>query len=164
MDALETTAGLAAPGESAVAEMRTGVADAAIGLADEERRAALRCRRIADRGDGVAALERIAEFIERRAAADERLLVGGQRLADVDERLFIILGNGAREGAFIVARIARAHHGSDVRGRCAHLARIEYRPHTLRPQAVVRAVPAVPAILADVDQARRVALDLLEAE
>src|SRR5438477_10721020 len=131
MDALQAAAGVARPGEFAVAEMRTGMADAAIRLADEERRAASCGRRIAGRGGGVAALERIAEFIERRAAADERRLVCGERLADGDERFFIVLGYGPPEGALIVARIARAHHGSDMHGRRAHLARIEHRPHAL---------------------------------
>jgi len=51
-----------------------------------------------------------------------------------------------------------------MRGAGAHLARIEQRADALRPQAVVAAVPAVPAIKADVHHGRRVAVDRLEAE
>src|SRR5882672_1121646 len=46
--------------------------------------------------------------------------------------------------------------------RRAHpqLARIEDRVDALRPQTVVRAVPAEPAVITDVDDAGRVAVDL----
>src|SRR5690606_20157180 len=45
----------------------------------------------------------------------------------------------------------------------AHLTRIEERPQALRPEAVVGAVPAEPALEARVHQALRVAIDFLEA-
>src|SRR5206468_8765335 len=51
-----------------------------------------------------------------------------------------------------------------MRRRRLHLARIEKRPDALRPKAVVRAVPAVPAIKARVQHARRIAVEFGEAE
>src|SRR5258708_5086594 len=76
-------------GELAVGELRTGMARAAVALADEDPQAALRRERIA-RGRGiVAALQRIAEVVERRAARDEGLLEGGEGFADTDKDFFI---------------------------------------------------------------------------
>src|SRR4051812_34508909 len=51
-----------------------------------------------------------------------------------------------------------------MRSARAHLARIEERPDALRPEAVVRAVPAEPAAEAHVQDALRIAVDLFEAE
>src|SRR5687767_12649563 len=56
------------------------------------------------------------------------------------------------------------NHVRDMSGARAHLARIEERPQALRPQAVLRAVPAVPAIEARVHHGGRVPVDELEAE
>src|SRR6185436_15409980 len=44
------------------------------------------------------------------------------------------------------------------------LARIEQRPQALRPQVVVAAVPAEPAVVAHVDETRRVAVELVDTD
>src|SRR5579862_2222183 len=41
---------------------------------------------------------------------------------------------------------------------------IEQRPHALRPQIVIRAVPAEPAVITHVEQARSVAVDFFEPD
>src|SRR5438067_3076347 len=87
-------------------EMRPGVASAATRSADEQRRAALRIRRIARGRWRVSALERVAKIVERRAAADERLLERGERLADIGEHLAIVRGHRSAERALIVRAIA----------------------------------------------------------
>src|SRR2546425_3785270 len=88
--------GRAAVGESAVGELRAGMAGAAVALADEDPQAALRRERIA-RGRGiVAALQRIAEVVERRAARDEGFLKGGEGFADIDKDFFV-RGSGSPE-------------------------------------------------------------------
>ena len=79
--------GRAGVGEPAVGELRAGMTRAAVALADEDPQAALRRERIA-RGI-VAALQRVAEVVERRAARDEGLLEGGEGFADVDKDFFI---------------------------------------------------------------------------
>ena len=55
--------------------------------------------------------------------------------------------------------VVRAHRGRHLRDVVPHLARVDQRPQALCPQVVVRAVPAVPALAADVVQRRRVAVD-----
>ena len=130
--------------------MRAGVAAAAERFTDEERRAALRSRRIARGRSRSAALERVAELVERRAAAQECFLEGGERLADIAEHLLVIRRHRSAERALIVDCIARANQRRDLRRRGAHLARLEERPDALRPETVVRAVPAIAAIERDV--------------
>src|SRR5918993_2652072 len=76
-------------GELAVGEMRPEVAGAAVALADEDLQPALGGFRIAGR---LSAREGVPKFVERRAAADQRLLERRQCLADVDENLFVIRG------------------------------------------------------------------------
>ena len=95
-------------GELAVGELRTEMADAAVALADEDPQAAPRRERIA-RGRGiVAALQRVAEVIERRAARDEGLLEGGEGFADVDKDFFI-RGRGSPEYRLIFVRVILPH-------------------------------------------------------
>src|SRR2546427_775261 len=81
--------GRAAVGESAVGELRAGMARAAVALADEGPQAAPRREGIARGGGIVAALQRIAEVVERRAARDEGLLEGGEGFADIDKDFFV---------------------------------------------------------------------------
>src|SRR3989475_5417176 len=81
--------GRAAVGESAVGELRAEMAGAAAALADEDPQAAPRREGIARGGGIVAALQRIAEVVERRAARDEGLLEGGEGFADIDKDFFV---------------------------------------------------------------------------
>src|SRR5437764_10905275 len=145
-------------------EMRAAVAAAAARLADEERCAALRSRRIARGRSRIAALERVAEFVEWRAAAHQCFLEGGERLADIVEHPLVIRRHQSAERALIVVCVARANQRRDMRRGGAHLARLEERPDALRPETVVRAVPAIAAIERDVQEARRVAFRFREAE
>src|SRR5436309_1318460 len=86
----------AAVGDPAVGELRAGMASAAVALADEDPQTALRRERVA-RGRGiVAALQRVAEVVERRAARDEGFLKGGEGFADIDKDFFV-RARGSRE-------------------------------------------------------------------
>src|SRR5438034_1185209 len=85
----------AAVGDPAAGELRAGMASAAVALADEDPQAALRREPIA-RGRGIlAALQRVAEVVERRAARDEGLLKGGEGFADIDKDFFV-RGSGSK--------------------------------------------------------------------
>ncbi len=151
--------------ELAVREGRAGVAGAAVAFADEDAQAALRRLRIARHRARVAARERVAEIVERRASRDERFLKGGERLAERGDDLRFARGHGAERFLETAGkRGVAAHHGSRLRHAAAHLARLEDRADALCPERVARAVPAEPAAVAHVHHARRVALDLGEAE
>src|SRR5258706_45355 len=89
-------------GEFAVRERRSEVADAAIALADEGLQPALRGEGIAGHRSGVVPLQRVAELVEGRARADQRLLVGAERLADVDQQRFVVGGRLAAKGFLII--------------------------------------------------------------
>src|SRR5688572_13415369 len=88
-------------GELAVGEMRPEVAGAAIALADEDLQPAPGLFRVAR---GSVARERVAKLVERRAAADQRLLERRQRFADVDQHLFVVGGRRAPECALVLLR------------------------------------------------------------
>ena len=135
-------------------------------LPTKMRKPALRRVRIARHRGAVAACQRIAELVERRAPAHQRLLERGERLADVREHRLVAGGRRRAEHLLVAAGELRvgAHQRRRLRRAPAHLARVEDRPDALRPQAVVGAVPAEPAPVAHVEQARRVAVDLGEAE
>src|SRR5688500_9878714 len=77
-------------GEFAVGEVRPEVAGATVAFADKDLQPALCALRIAR---VLATRQCIAKFVERRAAADQRLLECRQRLAHIDEDLFILSGN-----------------------------------------------------------------------
>src|SRR3990170_443316 len=77
-------------GELAVGEMRPEVAGGAIALADEDAQSFLRRLRVFAERSTVPRCQPIPEFVERRAAADQRLLERRQRLADVDQHLFVV--------------------------------------------------------------------------
>ncbi len=116
---------------------------------------ALREQRIARHRLLVAAHERVAEVVECRSRACQRLVVRRECLADVDRDGFVVC-RSVRVRTLSDSRSQRrivANAGSDMRDVGAHLARIEQRPDALRPQAVVRAVPAVPAMKPDVEHA-----------
>ncbi len=134
--------------ELAVGEAGADVADVALALADEEREPALGRERIARRGGTVAAGERIAEVVERRASGGQRFLERRERLGDIDrDGLVVGRGRRAERVAIAVDEIGvAAHRRRDAREVAAHLARIDDRPQALRPQAVAGAVPAEPAL------------------
>ena len=97
---------------------------------------------------------------------DQRLLERGERLRHADQHLFVVGGRRRAERALPAAGEVGfgAHDLRDRRRRHAHLARIEQRSEALRPQVVVRAVPAVPALAGDVDDGRRVAVERREPD
>ncbi len=107
----------------------------------------------------VAFHQRIAEFVERRAPARQRLLERRERLRHVHQHLLVAQRRRAEHFA-IAAREFRilAHQFRHLRRARAHLPRVEDRADALRPQAVVRAVPAEPALQPHVGEARRVAV------
>ena len=121
--------------------------------------------RIARRGLRIAARERVPKLVEGRTTAFERLLIRGERLADADEHRLVVRGRGAERGGECAPQLGVVAHqrGDALRAR-THLARVEQRPDALRPERVVRAVPAEPAVKADVHHGRRVAVHGLEAE
>ena len=88
--------------ELAVGEAGADVADVALAPADEEREPALRRERIARCGGVVAAGQRIAELVERRAAGGQRFLEGRERLGDVD-RDGLVVGPGRRAERIAIA-------------------------------------------------------------
>src|SRR5262249_21727306 len=78
--------------------------------------------------------------------------------------LVVLAGREAEGLAVAAGEIAvAADELRDTRRAHPQLARIEDRVDALRPQAVVRAVPAEPVVVAHVDDAGRVAIDFLEA-
>src|SRR5207237_9929493 len=101
---------------------------------------------------------------ERVAPPQEGVVECRERLADIGEHPLVVRRHRSTERALIVRGIARAYQRRDMRGARAHLARLEERPDALRPETVVRAVPAIAAIERDVQEARRVALRFREAE
>ena len=151
--------------ELAVAEGRPQVAGVAAPAAEEQRQPALRGLRIACRGLTVATRDRIAEVVEGRAAAAQRGLPGGQRLGHVDGDPFIVGAGCLAEGGDVALAQRRcvAHGARHLCQATAHLARIEQRAQALRPQVVVGAVPAVPALQVQVVQRQRVAVAARQA-
>jgi len=148
--------------ELAVGERRPEVADAAVALADEDPQPALRGQRIARRGGAVAAQERVAEFVERRARRDQRLDEGRDRLRRVDEDLFVRLIRVAEDAAVAAGELGVVPQ--DARDLCrarAHLLRMANRAQAERPEAVRPAAPAVPALEPRVPQRRRIAHQLV---
>src|SRR5262249_22130416 len=75
--------------EFAVREGRPRVTGAAITFADEDSQATQRRLRIGFHRLRIAARERVAEVVERRAARDERFLERGERLGERDDDLVI---------------------------------------------------------------------------
>ena len=141
------------------------VADVAAPAAQEQRQPALRRRRVGGRGGAVAARHRVAEVVEGRARRDQRFLVRGQRLGGVDRDALVVVARRLAEGLAVgLAQVGlAAQRVRQLRQAAAHLARIEQRAQALRPQVVVGAVPAEPALLAHVGQPRRVADARLQA-
>src|SRR5262249_38296004 len=78
--------------------------------------------------------------------------------------LLVVLRDGAAEGLLVVLREQRAHAPGDVGRARLHFTGIEERPDALRPKAVLRAVPAEPAMKAHIEHRGRVAVDELQAE
>lgn len=152
--------------ELAVRERRAEVADVAAAAADEKARAALRRRRITRRGPRVARRERVPEIVEGRAAGDERLQKSRERLADADKDRFVVCRRRRTERSLPATDVVRvvSDERRRARGTRAHFARIEDRADALRPERVAGAVPAEPALVAHVEEARGVALDLEPAE
>jgi hypothetical protein len=105
----------------------------------------------------IAAHERVAEVVERRSPAHQRLLKRGERLGDAHQHRLVLVRHRAEHFA-VAARQIRipAHKRGHARGIEPHLVGIEQRPDALRPQAVVRAVPAEPALHAHVRHAQGV--------
>src|SRR5688500_9985067 len=138
------------------------MAGAAVAFSDEDLQTPLRRQRVS--AVGLPALEGIAEPVERGSPADQRLLERGERLSGIDQQFLIRLFRWMAEGFPVFGWKQGTNHARDMSGARSHLARIEERPQALRPQAVLRAVPAVPAIEARVHHGGRVPVDELEAE
>ena len=151
--------------ELAVGKRRAEMADVAPALADEDLQTALRRIRIPRNARRIAAQERIAKFVERRAPARQRLLECGERLADADQYRLVFLRHRTEHLAVAARKVGIAtHERGHLRGAQAHLARVEQWPDALRPQAVVRPIPAEPPLQPRVLQAGRVAVDARKAE
>ena len=115
---------------------------------------------------GLAARQRIAEPIEGCPSAADRLDERRERLAGVDEhRLALLLERDDAEdlaiaaGEFLVAPV----DPHDVAGVRVDLAFVEHRADAGEPQAVARAGPAEPALLAQVEQRLGIAVDVRQA-
>src|SRR5258708_4405388 len=123
------------------------MADTAVAFAGEDLQASLRRGGIARHALGVVLRDGVPELVQWRAAADQRLLVRREGLADIDEDRFVFFGKRVFfKDAFVTARKKRirSDETGDVRRARSHLPRIEERADALRPQAVVGAVPAEP--------------------
>ena len=122
--------------------------------------------RIARCGGAVAARERVAKIVERRAAGHERLLVRGERLGHVDGDRFRRRPAARARTRHDSARAGRRRRGSrrpHARSRCPFRARRAIGRRLCAHRLSCGAVPAVPALAADVDKARRVAVDARDA-
>ena len=148
-------------GELAVGEGRAEMAEGAVAPAHEQAQAAPGGGGIAGLAGRIAARERVAEIVERRAAGDLRFQERRQRLAEIDESPFVVRAGRFAECMPVAAgKLAvRADQPRRAAGADAHFAAVEEGPQVLRPQRVLRAVPAEPAVEPQVEQAGRVAVD-----
>src|SRR5215510_6609573 len=113
------------------------MAGAAVTLADEDPESAPRRFGIILHRSRVAARERIAVIIERRAPGDQRLLEGGQRLPERDEDLVVLLRHCAESALETAGKACvAAHERSGLRDAAAHFARVQDGPEALRPERV----------------------------
>ena len=137
------------------------MAEGAVAPADEQAQAARRSGGIARQTDRIAAGQCVAELIERRAAGDLGFQERRQCLAEIDENPCVVRAGRFAERAPVAA--GELPVGADQPRRAAgadtHFARVEEGSQVLRPQRVLRAVPAEPAVEAQVEQAGRVAVD-----
>src|SRR5688572_22134168 len=115
----------ASVGELAVGEMRPEVAGGAVPLADEDAQSFLRRLRVFAERSAVPRCQPVPEFVERRAAADQRLLERRQRLADVDEHLFVLGRWRAPECAFVLLRKNTAYEAGHMPAAGIHLPSVE---------------------------------------
>ena len=148
-------------GELAVGEGRAEMAEGAVAPAHEQAQAAPGGGGVAGLAGRIVARERVAELVERRAAGDLRFQERRQRLAEIDEYARVVRAGRVAERAPVAAGKLRV--GADQPRRAAgadtHFAAVEQGSEILRPERVLRAVPAEPAVEAQVDQAGRVAVD-----
>ena len=153
--------GHAGIGELAVGKGRAEVAEGAVAPADEEAKAALCGSRVAGPAGRIALGQGVAKVIERRAAGDLRFQERGERLAEIDEYPFVVRPGRHAERAPVAAgkRPVGADQPCRAAGADAHFAPVEEGAQVLRPQRVLRAVPAEPAAEAQVEKARCVAVD-----
>jgi hypothetical protein len=129
--------------ELAVGECRSEVADVAAPLPHEERGAPAGGGRVACRGGGIAARERIAKLVERRAPGDERLLIRGERLGGVDRDVLVVgPGRRAERRAVLLAQTGIvADKPRDMGEARAHLPRLDQRAQALRPGSAAPSQP-----------------------
>ena len=137
------------------------MAQGAVAPADEQAQAAHGGGGIGGPAGRIVARQGVAEIVERRAAGDLGYQERRQCLADVDEDPFVVRAGRCAESAPVAA--GKLTVGADqprrAAGADAHFAPVEQGPQVLRPQRVLRAVPTEPAVEAQVEEARRIAVD-----
>ena len=143
------------------------MAGGASALADEDLQASLRRGRIAGHGHPVAPLERIAEFVERRAARRYGLLEGCQGLGHIDQHGIGRVRRERRAEQSCVGRGDGCIGGQPLAyqlGRRPELLLVEHRADALRPEAVGSPGPAEPAVEPEVGERDGVAVDAGEPD
>ena len=148
-------------GELAVGKGRAEMAQGAVAPADEQAQAAPGGGGIAGLAGRIVARQGVAEIVERRAGGDLGFEERRQCLAEIDENPCVVCAWRYAESAPVAA--GKLPVGADqprrAAGADAHFAPVEQGPQVLRPQRILRAVPAEPAVEAQVEQAGRVAVD-----
>ena len=148
-------------GELAVGKGRAEMAEEAVAPADEQAQAAHGGGGIAGLAGRIVARQGVAEIVERRAVGDPGFQERRQCLAEIDEHPCIVRTGCCAERAPVAA--GELPVGADQQRRAAgadaHFTPVEQGAQILRPQRVLRAVPAEPAIETQVEQAGRVAVD-----
>ncbi len=145
--------------EFAVGKQRTGMAGGTLPAAEEQAQAALRRRRIGGGRLRIALPQGVAEAVEGRRRRDQGLLPGGDGFRDIHHEVRVVgIGRFAEGPAVMACQHGFAAQGPrHARRLAAHFARVEDGPQAGRPQTVVAAIPAEPALVAHIEQARRVA-------
>ena len=148
-------------GELAVGKRRAEMAEGAVAPADEQAQAAPGGGRIAGPTGRIVAGQGVAEIIERRPAGDLGFQERRQCLAEIDENPCVVCAGRYAESAPVAA--GKLPVGADQPRRAAgadtHFAPVEQGPQVLRPQRVLRSVPAEPPVEPQVEQAGCVAVD-----
>ena len=128
---------------------------------DEQAQAAFRGGRVAVQADSVVFRQGIPKFVERRAAGEQGFEKRRQRLAEIDEDPFVVRARRCAEGLPVGAGEAGVRTDQPCRARRpdTHFALVQQGPQILSPQIILRAVPAEPAVEAQVEQAEGVAVD-----
>ena len=137
------------------------MAEDAAAPADEQAQATLGGGRVAGPARGVVLRQGVAKIVERRAAGDQGFDKRRQRLAEIDEDPFVVRAQRCAECLPVGAGEAgvRTDQTSRARRPDTHFALVQKRPQILRPQIILRAVPAEPAVETQVEQAEGVAVD-----